>query len=600
MKRVLCLLLVAIMAVTSLVSCGSSLEEGEKGAIIKMCLTTLPDTFDPAAYSIDADSAKVYSLMYMGLTTINSEGKLSKGLAYEWGYYYDSVYNEDKMYFQLYETGWNDGRRVSSSDFIYAWNRILSPESNSPYASLLYPIKNAKLVKMGELTEDDLGLEPVDDLRLELTFEEGYVKDNGKKVAEEFAATVANIAFAPLREDKIDDTWTHKFSVTNIMSCGPYILRVYNNTGDMRKLELERNAYYRRDAEDKDEALDKHVTPYKIIFNYDTEGKDLVKASEQYDSGDVFYLGEFNKDTYAKYDGKLKSKDSLSGYVYYFNTNNDLFKDAKVRKALSMAIDRNEIANIAGCGAVAAEGFVPTGVFNTGKGSSFRKDGGAVYTTSVDDAKKLLKEAGVTRGSFSISYVDESESDTNKKIAEYVKGVWEGLGFTVSLKAMPWAVNKDSGSIRETIANADGKSFDVLAVDLSMGSTTAAVHLLQFAENFSGNTVVTEGDKVSSVHFTGFNNKEYNELAGKVVMESDASARAELLHQMESMLAEQSPATALIFDKTSYVASSKLSEYGTYYNGAPTFFKTELEGWREVNKQIEEEEAAAAEAADKE
>lgn len=597
MKKVLCLLLVAIMALTSLVSCGSSLEEGEKGAIIKMCLTTLPDTFDPSAYSIDADSAKVYSLMYMGLTTINSEGKLSKGLAYDWGYYYDSVYNEDKMYFQLYETGWNDGRRVSSSDFIYAWNRILSPESNSPYASLLYPIKNAKLVKLGELTEDDLGLEPVDDLRLELTFEEGYVKDNGKKAAEEFAAVVANIAFAPLREDKIDDTWTHKFSVTNIMSCGPYILRVYNNTSDMRKLELERNAYYRRDAEDKDEALDKHVTPYKIIFNYDTEGNDLVKASEQFDNGDVYYLAEFNKDTYAKYN--VKSADSLSGYVYYFNTNNELFKDAKVRKALSIAIDRNEVASIAGCGAVASEGFVPTGVFNTGKGTSFRNEG-AVYSTSVDEAKKLLKEAGVTRGSFSISYVDESESDTNKKIAEYVKGVWENLGFTVTLKAMPWAVNKDSGSIRETIANADGKSFDVLALDLSMGSVTASAHLLQFAENFSGNTVVTESDKVSSVHFTGFNNEEYNKLAEQAVMESDATARAEILHQMESMLAEQSPATALIFYKNSYVASSKLSDYGTYYNGAPTFFETELENWREVNKKIEEEEAAAAEAADEE
>ena len=599
MKKVLCLLLVAIMAVTSLVSCGSSLEEGEKGAIIKMCLTTLPDTFDPSAYSIDSDSAKVYSLMYMGLTTINGSGKLSAGIAYEWGYFYDSVYNEDKMYFQMYETGWNDGRRVSSSDFVYAWNRILAPESNSPYASLLYPIKNAKLVKMGEMTEDDLGLEAVDDTRLEITFEEGYVKDNGKAVAEQFATTVANIAFAPLREDKMNDNWTYEFSVTSIMSCGPYILRSYNNTKDQRKIELERNVYYRRDAEDKDEPLDKHVTPYKIIFDYDTTGNDLADAAKQYDEGNIFYLGEFNKDTYASYGNKISSKDSLSSYVYYFNTNNALFKDAKVRKALSIALDRNEIANIAGCGASAATGFVPAGVFNTKKGTSFRTEGPDVYSTSakVDEAKSLLKEAGVSKGSFSISYVAESESDTNKLIAEYAKGVWEKLGFTVTLNAMPWSVDKTSGKIREVIANAEGNSFDVLAVDLNMGSVDASAHLLQFAENLSGNYVVTEGDKISSIHFTGFNSSEYNELAGSVLAESDAAARAGLLHQLEAKLADECPATALIFYKNSYVASSKLSGYGTYYNGAPTFFEVELEGWRDINAKIEAEEAAAAEAA---
>ena len=118
MKKLLCLLLVAVMALSSLVSCGSSLEGDEKGAIIKMCLTTIPDTFDPAAYSIDADSAKVYSLMYMSLTTIDAKGNVGKGLAYKWGYDYDEVHKEDKMYFDLYETAWSDGRRVSSSDFI--------------------------------------------------------------------------------------------------------------------------------------------------------------------------------------------------------------------------------------------------------------------------------------------------------------------------------------------------------------------------------------------------------------------------------------------------------------------------------------------------
>lgn len=599
MKKLLCMLLVAVMAI-GLVSCGSTLEKGEKGAIIKMCLTTLPDTFDPSAYSIDADSAKIYSLMYMGLTTINSKGELSKGLAYKWGYFHDDVYEEDKMYFEMYDTGWSDGRRVSSSDFVYAWSRILSPESNSPYASLLYPVKNAKAVKMGDMTSDDLGLAAADDTRLEITFEDGYVKGNGKAVAEQFAAVVANIAFAPLREDKVGAGWTTTFSISDIMSCGPYSLRSYNNTSDLRKLELERNTYYRRDDEDKDEPLDAYVIPYKIVFTYDTENGELAKASEQFDAGDIFYLAEFNKDTYAKYESQLKTADNLSSYVYYFNTKNKLFSDARVRKALSLAIDRTKVAEIVGCGAEAANSFVPNGVFASGasKGAGFN-NGSTVYSTTadVDAAKALLKEAGVKNGSFAITYIAESESDVNKQVAEYVAGVWNELGFKVTTTGIAWKVDATGKKIRETLANADGAQFDVFAVDLAMSSVNAEAYLVQFAEGFSGNYVTDDGDSVVNTHFTGFIDAEYAALAEKVVAESDAAARAELLHQMEAMLAEKCPATALVFGKNSYVASSKLSGYGTYYNGAPIFFETKLKGWRDINKQIEEEEAALEEAA---
>lgn len=597
MKKLVCLLLVVVMAI-SLVSCGSSLEEGEKGAIIKMCLTTLPDTFDPSAYSIDADCAKIYSLIYMGLTTLNSKGELSKGLAYEWGYYYDSIYEEDKMYFQMYETGWSDGRSVSSSDFVYAWSRILSPESDSPYASLLYCIKNAKAVKMGDMTSDDLGLAAADDTRIEITFEDGYVKGNGSDVAKQFATTVANIAFAPLREDKVDDDWTTGFALSEVMSCGPYSLRSYSNTSDLRKLELERNTFYRRDDEDDD--LDEYVTPYKIIFTYDAENGELEKAAEQFDSGDIYYLAAFNKTTYEKYASKIKSASNLSSYVYYFNTENKLFKDSRVRQALSLAIDRSAVAELIGCGAVAANGFVPDGVFATGasKGSGFNKDSD-VYSTSADTekAKALLKEAGVKSGSFTITYINETESDANKLVAEYVAEVWSALGFKVSTKAVSWKIGGTSKNIREVLANADGEQFDVFAVDLAMSSVNAEAYLLQFANGYSGGSVSLTEENADNKHFTGFDDEEYNKLAAQIVAESDGSARAELLHQMEQLLAEKCPATALVFGKNSYVASSKLSDYGTYYNGAPTFFETELDDWRNVNKKIEAEEAALEEAA---
>lgn len=591
MKRILCVLLVAIMAFGSLVSCGSSLKEGEKGAIIEMYISTLPDSFDPAIYQTDADVTKLLSLMYMPLTVMKTDGSLGKGLAKEWGGYYDEIYNEYKMYFTLYNTGWSDDRAVSADDFVYAWKRILSPDFDSPYASMLFPIKNAKAVKQGVMTSDDLGIAAADDTRLEVTFESEYDINL-------FAETVSNIAFAPLREDKISlSDWSYKIVIANIPSCGQFTLRSYNNNdGQQHSVELERNVNFRRDVEE--DPLDEYVLPYKIICNYANE-EDLKAASAAYDAGKVHYLAEFNPETYAKYQNDVKSYDALASYTCYFNTSVEALSQAEVRKALSIALDRNEIAKLASCGAVAATGFVPQGVFATNKGTSFRKDADKekpVYNASADvnAAKQLLSKAGVSGDSITLTYINDLENGANTKIAEYIAKVWGDLGFYVELEAIDWPVAADPESgendtafdIRELLANKEGNSFEVLLMDLSVGATNPLAYLAPFAINGGG--LIYEGEKLSEqdnddLHMTQFNNKEYSELVYKAINTSDRKVVFDYCKQLETMLAEQCPATALVFYKNSYVSSSKISGVGSLYNGAPSLAKVELKGWRESN-----------------
>ncbi len=586
MKRILCMLLVAVMALTALTSCGSTLEGDEKGAIIEMYISTMPDTFDPAVAQVDADVTKLLSLMYMPLTVIKSDGSVGKGMAKSWGGYYDEIYNEHKMYFTLYNTGWSDGRTVTADDFVFAWKRILDPDFDSPYAALLYPIKNAKAVKAGIMTSDDLGIAAADDTRLEITFENDYDINL-------FAETVSNIAFAPLREDKItSSTWTSKITISDIMSNGQFALRSYNNNKDQQhKIEFDRNANYRRDVED--DALDEYVIPYKIVINY-AEEADLVNASNAYDNKTVNYLAEFNPETYAKY-SNVKSKDALAGYACYFNTRVDTLSEAKVRKALSVALDRTKIAEIASCGAVAAEGFVPTGVFYNKKGSSFRKTVGAVYNTVADvaAAEKLLDEAGVRKGKLTLTYVEEGESEVNTKIAEYVASVWEELGFSVSLEEVKWPTssNPESGSnsgsekLRKILNNESGEEYEVLLMDtMTINAVNALGYLAPFAKDYSGTIADKNG---TSLHSTGFDNADYNALVEKAVMTSDRKELAELCKQIEAMLAEQCPATALVFYKNSYLVGKKLSGTTHYYNGAPGFAQAELEGWRKTNANYE-------------
>ncbi|MBQ7047720.1 MAG: hypothetical protein IJN86_02115 [Clostridia bacterium] len=604
MKKVLSLLLTVVMLVSVLASCsGSSLKEDEKGAIINMGVATLPGAFDPSAYALDADLAKVYGLIYSTLTVLNDEGELEGSIAEEWGYFYDDIYLEHKMYFDMKESGWSDGRALSADDFVYAWKRILSPASQSPYAAMLYCIKNAKSVKFGDMTSDDLGLYAVDDTRIEITFEDEYIKDNGEDAAEQFAEVVANVAFAPLREDKVDGnaSFSTSVNVSDILSCGPFFLRSYSvgSEDTDRYMEFERNKYFMRNDEEK-EALDISVVPYKIVCtlndSVDANGEkigQIDRLANEFKAGNIYYIGEFTPNSYGSVE--TESMDNLSAYAYYFNLDNKLFAKADVRKALSMAIDRNEVARIVGCGSTAAGGFVPNGVFNTVTDTSFRTSGGNVYNAGADvnGAKSLLQSAGVTSGSFTITYIGEVESNVNQLVAEYVASVWNGLGFNVNVKALD---QNNVSYIRDLIYGVgagERNPFDVLAVDMTMNSSNALAYLAPFASGYSGSYVDITADEISvDTHFTGYNSEEYNELIAKAVASSDRDERANLLHQAEAILANDCPAIALVNYKNSYAVADELDGYEHLYNGAPVFNEAELEDWRDVNAKIEAEEEA--------
>ena len=135
-------------------------------------------------------------------TAINENGKVVGALAEDWYSYYDAVYDEYQMFFVLRDSYWNDGRKVSADDVIYAWKRILDPAFESPYASLLFPIKNARAVFEGDCSIDDLGVTDPDALVLEITFEEEPDYDA-------FIRNLTSIALVPLREDKavVIDDW---------------------------------------------------------------------------------------------------------------------------------------------------------------------------------------------------------------------------------------------------------------------------------------------------------------------------------------------------------------------------------------------------------
>lgn len=315
-KRILAAVLCLIMAVTAFASCAKR-DENDKGAIIYMYLSQEIYDFDPAyAYTNDA-ALKIVDLLFASLFRINENGKLENDLAD--GYVIDEAHNtltitiDDEAY-------WSDGTYVSANDVVYAFKRILSPESNSEAACLLFDVKNARTVKnaTGDYYTDDIGIYAVGEREVEITFEDGFTDYEG------FLYNLASPALAPLREDLIsinEGDWAKKPST---MACsGPFRLYKVSYAAADKGLTLERNNYYFREL---DEAVDKAVKPYRIIVDYT---KSLEDQYKMFQNGEIFYLGDVALSLRGSAEN-VNVTDALSTATVYLNQ--DVYVGETVRE----------------------------------------------------------------------------------------------------------------------------------------------------------------------------------------------------------------------------------------------------------------------------
>lgn len=590
MKKIISLFLAALMLAAVLSGCTTlkKLEDGtyDRGAVIEMYVSEEVYNFDPQIAVTDENMLKVMSLLFEGLTRIDSNGKWTKALMKDY-----EVRPDDRdgysVLITLNKTKWTDARTVQAIDFVNSWKRILDPNNSCEAASLLYDLKNAREIKRSDagVTVDDLGVSAVDTYTLKVTFRNSDVD------LDRFFRNCASIALVPLREDIIaryGDKWAMK--TTSICTNGPFALREAETGGVVR---LERSGYYYRDP-DKDKYYDKYVIPYKLITDY---GKGNAEAqAEAYENGELFYLGNVALAKRAEYKNKATVVDMPVTQSYYFNTNNSVLSKPEVRRALSLAIDRDHIVEILTF-AKAATGYIPYGAVNDKANSSFRSAGEDLISTgaNLEEAKSLLSKAGVRGGSFSITVRKNSEADL--AVAEYVAGVWGSLGFTVRLDPVGTSVFSVTEGETTTLYAVDdfqekykSGDFDVIAVDDTMPSVDAFSSLSRFSDEFSGNGVDMEsGNYEIYGHVTGYSSAAYDELIEKAYEEPNAAERAKLLHEAEKLLLEDMPVCPLVFMQNAYVANGVLSGFKTDRYGLVDFRKVKMKDYMKYKPSEDEE-----------
>ena len=614
MKRIFALLLCAATLLTSLafVGCEDEDKEEDKGQYITTYLTDNVYDLDPAhAYTNEA-LANVVSLMFDTLFKLDENGKVKKSLVKEYVIEENEAAGEYKMQLYLKDTNWSDGTAVSANDIVYAWKRLLEVDANYEAASLLFDIKNARAAKEGDASIDDVRIYPAEQTMLEIYFE-------GKIDYDQFLLNLTSLALAPLRDDIVSksDDWAKK---PGTMVCsGPFKLgRVnvktsteekyydathkykdangFDKVGDefwkqtVTDFMLERNIYYYRDYEE--DRLNKSVTPYKICVDCSLTEEQLTAM---YDAGMVMYISDIplalRKDGSIATDAVVAEK-SMSTNSIYLNQNAiidngteegaKLFADAKVRQALSLAIDRDAIVN-AVVYAQVATGLVPNGVYEADSAkTSFRDACTTAYEflkTDTSAAAALLQEAGIKPSSYTFELTVAAYDEVHCAIADIIVANWAALGFNVTAKKIGTIRNNDyykyTDSTPEDICDdlyaeeLRGGTFEAILFDYVAFSPDAFSVLSSFAKPFSGRgmDMSNPDEYLLTPHITGYDNEDYNVLMEEIFAEKIIANRAENLRKAEGILMNDMPIIPVVFNYSATVTNSKLKgEDVDYYN----------------------------------
>ena len=598
-KRITAFLLCALMLVSCLASCGTEITSENPGAYITMHLTDEVYDFDPANAYNNESALRIISLMFIPLFSLDENGNVKNELVKSYVIDEDAKASEYKLTLKLNDTYWSDGTPVSANDVVFAWKRILEVEATSEAAALLFDIKNARKVKEGDLSIDALGIYAVNTTTVEILFEEKLDANGNPAIDYDgFIRNLTSYALVPLREMIVtrSDDWAKK--PATMVCSGPFTLRKVSYYEDSRGITLERNAYYLRDKEvDK---LDKEVTPFRLIIDYTMTDEEIMAA---YEAGEIFYVGEIPYSVRSEYADKAKVADLMSTHTYYLNekaviNGTAIFANQAVREALSLAIDREAIAN-AVVFAKAATALVPYGVFNADSAKKeFRTVGGDLIATSANmaAAKIKLAEANIGDASkYSFAITVAAYDEVHCAIAEMVKDAWCELGFNVRVNKIKVEVNDDLGTTGEVATDIMDDVFaetikegayHVAAIDLVAYSPDAFGILAPFAKGFSGQgmdmDLKDENNQpyyVIPTHSTGYDNEAYNALIEKAFATASSEERAAILHEAETMLMQTMPVIPILFNQSATLTSKELSKVKTSYYGLSIFSKTKLKNY---------------------
>ncbi|HQI16943.1 MAG TPA: peptide ABC transporter substrate-binding protein [Bacillota bacterium] len=431
MKKSLVLVLAMLMVLSfALSACAPKAPAetpGEAAAEPKILRTNNafePGSLDPALAQGTHDSW-VLDHTFEGLTKKDVDGKIVLGMAKEY-----KLADDDVTYtFTLRDDiKWSNGDPVTAYDFEFAWKRALDPDMASDYAYQLYYLKGGEAYNTKTGTADEVGVKAIDDKTLEVVLASptAYFLE----LTSFYTYYPVNKKVAEANPDWAKNADTH-------VSNGPFKLTGWEHNAS---ITLAKNDNYYNSSVVKLDGIE-----FTILNDENT-------AWQKYLGGEYDFLTPLPQAVVAQLKAEGNPELVIGGElaVYYYNLYNKMepFNNAKIRKALSLTLDRQTICDkIAQGGQLPAEGVVPFGMLDE-NGKEYRDGVGKLVEYNVEEGKKLFAEGLAETGykvedfkKFSILY---NTLEAHKIIAQAAQEMWRtNLGIELQLENVDFQVKLD-------------------------------------------------------------------------------------------------------------------------------------------------------------
>jgi oligopeptide transport system substrate-binding protein len=522
--------LIAALAVLALTACQGAPQRAACPAG-QVCLeygnNVEPQTLDPQKANL-TDEFSIISDLIMGLTTDGPDASPVPGGATHWEVSPDGLV----WTFHLRDARWSDGVPVTADDYVYGLQRTLDPNTASIYAYLLYVIKGGQAVNQGKAPLSSLGVRALDPQTVQITLEHP---------APYLLELTKHPSFAPAPKHVVErwgDAWVQP---GHYVSNGPFKL-VSWRLGD--RITVVKNGWF-WDA--------KNVCLDRINF-YPTP--DVVSAERRVARDELDLNSRFQSNRYSRLKttmpGVARTDVSLATAYLAFNTRDvAAFKDIRVRRALSEAIDREFITGkLMGAGQLPAYSFVPaiTAHYVT-KGPRLRW-ADKPFAARQAEARALLLQAGYSaQRPLTLTILSPNNTDT-LLLMEAVQADWKAIGVEAK-------VEQNEGGV--AFAAYRNRAFEVGAMSW-YGDFNDPVTFLGLLKSDTG-----------AQNYGDYRNPAYDALLARADQEPDEARRAAILAQAEQRMLDDEGIAPLYFVVNRNLVSTRVTGWTA---NAPNFHRT--------------------------
>ena len=460
-------------------------------------------TLDPHKVGYPGETT-IMSDLFVGLTTLDAAARVIPGCAESW-----TVSPDGKTYTFRLRAGlkWSDGKPLGAADFEYSLRRALNPATAFPFAGRLFLIRNARQVAAGKLPVDALGVKATDPRTVIVTLEHP---------APYLLEVLASFGM-PVPRERIARLGGNWMRVENLVTNGPFTLAEWRPNAYIR---LKRNPSFYDAANVKAD----EIMHYPVA--------QPMTALRRFKAGEIDFVLSVPPDQMEwarkEFGDQVKTGVGLGVEALAFNVRKGVTADARVRRALSLAIDREALArNVLDDPSLAAFSYVSPGV------SNYPLPVKADFATWTMDrrraeARRLLNAAGYGATRPLPIRLSFPANDINRRIAVVIDAMWRSVGVKAELQG------KEQRALVAEIARGE---FDAARV-LWLGGHSDPMAFLERLDS---------GSAGSTMNPSGYANPRYDALIREAEQMADSGRRAAVLRQAEALALADQPVAPIYF-----------------------------------------------------